>query len=80
MGLTQDPFLETADVDVSNNAWPRKMTTSRLELFKQDRSRTPDLMKDFNTPLKGAEKDGKDAKEPAKDPAKDKAAAETGTR
>jgi len=77
VGLTQDPFLETADVDVSNNAWPRKMTTSRLELFKQDRSRAPDLMKDFNAPLKGAEKDGKES---AKDPAKDKAAAETGTK
>jgi hypothetical protein len=23
-GLTQDPYLETADTDVSNNSWPRK--------------------------------------------------------
>jgi hypothetical protein len=53
VGLTQDPYLETADVDTSNNSWPRKLTQSRLELFKNDRSRgVTDLMKDYNTPLK----------------------------
>ncbi|WP_404932256.1 M1 family metallopeptidase [Massilia atriviolacea] len=51
VGLTQDPFWETADIDNSNNAWPRKITPSRLELFKTDRSKD-DMMKDFNTPLK----------------------------
>ncbi|NHZ60741.1 M1 family metallopeptidase [Massilia genomosp. 1] len=51
VGLTQDPYWETADIDNSNNAWPRKITPSRLELFKTDRSKD-DLMKDFNTPLK----------------------------
>jgi len=54
VGLVQDPYWETADIDVSNNAWPRKITPSRLELFKQDRDKN-NLMKDFNTPLKGAE-------------------------
>ena len=51
VGLTQDPFWETADINVDNNAWPRKLTPSRLELFK---SRRPDsdMMKDFNAPLK----------------------------
>ena len=49
-GLTQDPFWETADTDTSNNAWPRKITPSRLELFKTDKTKD-DLMKDFNTPL-----------------------------
>jgi len=51
VGLTQDPFWETADINVDNNAWPRKLTPSRLELFKTNRSGT-DLMKDYNTPLK----------------------------
>jgi len=53
VGLTQDPFWETADINVDNNAWPRKLTPSRLELFKTNRSGT-DLMKDYNTPLKKA--------------------------
>jgi hypothetical protein len=52
VSLVQDPYLETADVDVSNNAWPRKITMSRLELFKTDRTPKDDLMKDFKTPLK----------------------------
>jgi hypothetical protein len=51
VGLTQDPYLETADIDTSNNAWPRKVTQSRVELFKSERG-TNDLMKDFKTPLK----------------------------
>ena len=50
VGLTQDPYWETADIDVSNNAWPRKVTPSRLELFKTQQQN--DMMKDFNTKLK----------------------------
>jgi hypothetical protein len=50
VGLTQDPYLETADVDTSNNSWPRKVTPSRLELFKAQRAQG-DMMKDFNEPL-----------------------------
>ncbi|MDP3670887.1 MAG: M1 family aminopeptidase [Telluria sp.] len=57
VGLTHDPYWETADTDTSNNAWPRKITPSRLELFKTERG-TDDLMKDFKTPLKA--KDAKD--------------------
>jgi hypothetical protein len=30
-----DPFLETADVDVSNNYWPPQLQPSRFELFKR---------------------------------------------
>ncbi|WP_306397107.1 M1 family metallopeptidase [Telluria beijingensis] len=37
VGLVQDPFWETADIDTSNNAWPRKPVPARLELFKTDR-------------------------------------------
>ena len=48
--LTQDPYWETADIDTSNNAWPRKVAPSRVELFKTEKGKD-DLMKDFNTPL-----------------------------
>jgi hypothetical protein len=62
VSLTQDPYWETADTDTSNNAWPRKLTPSRLELFKSQREQS-DLMKDFNEKLKtkdkGADKDAK---------------------
>jgi hypothetical protein len=30
-----DPYRETADIDENNNSWPRKLTPSRFELFKQ---------------------------------------------
>jgi hypothetical protein len=30
-----DPYLETADIDVSNNSFPRKPAPSKFELFKQ---------------------------------------------
>ena len=56
VGLVQDPFLETADIDTGNNSWPRKVQQSRLELFKTDRSAQGDLMKDFATPLKSRDK------------------------
>ena len=51
VGLVQDPYWETADTDISNNAWPRKIAQSRVELFKLERG-AGDLIKDFNTPLK----------------------------
>jgi hypothetical protein len=51
VGLVQDPYWETADIDQSNNAWPRRATPSRLELFKTERNQG-DMMKDFNTPMK----------------------------
>nr|WP_229518629.1 M1 family metallopeptidase [Massilia sp. PAMC28688] len=50
VGLVQDPYWETADIDTSNNAWPRKTTQSRLELFKTEKGKD-DLMRDFKTPL-----------------------------
>ena len=58
VALTQDPYWETADTDTSNNAWPRKLTPSRLELFKTQRTQD-DMMKDFNEKLKVGK--GKDA-------------------
>ncbi|MFL6658568.1 MAG: M1 family metallopeptidase [Massilia sp.] len=50
VGLTQDPYWETADIDTSNNSWPRKITPSRLELFKTEKGKD-DLMKDMKVPL-----------------------------
>jgi hypothetical protein len=60
VGLTQDPFWETADINVDNNAWPRKITPSRLELFKSQRPEN-DMMKDFNTKLKTKEEPQKES-------------------
>ena len=34
-----DPFLETADTDLQNNTWPRKVIPSRYELFQQRKMR-----------------------------------------
>lgn len=63
VGITQDPYLETADIDTNNNSWPRKITQSRLELFKFNFPQG-DMMQDFKTPLNS------EKKEPAKDAAK----------
>jgi hypothetical protein len=59
VSLTQDPYWETADTDVNNNSWPRKLVPSRLELFKSQRN-GEDMMKDFNEKIKT--KESKDAK------------------
>lgn len=34
-----DPFLETADCDVDNNAWPAKTEPTRYQLFQKSRDR-----------------------------------------
>jgi hypothetical protein len=58
--LVQDPYWETADTDQSDNAWPRKVTPSRLELFKSQRG-GDDMMKDFNEKLKAKDEKAEDA-------------------
>ncbi|QNA90274.1 M1 family metallopeptidase [Massilia sp. Dwa41.01b] len=68
VGLTHDPYWETADIDQSNNAWPRKATPSRLELFKSEPPGN-DLMKDFNTKLKTKEEKDAAAEQPKKEAA-----------
>ncbi len=65
-----DPRLETADVDVENNNWPRKIIPSRLEIFKQTQPPARNLMKDIDEPLKKDEK-----KDEKKDDKKDANAA-----
>jgi hypothetical protein len=50
-----DPNWETADVDISNNYYPRRMIESRIEAFKSQRSRdhiSRDLMQEAKTELK----------------------------
>lgn len=37
--ITLDPHLETADTDISNNAWPRKPVKSQFQIFKEERER-----------------------------------------
>jgi hypothetical protein len=33
-GIVVDPNLETADIDVSNNSWPKKEAESDFDKFK----------------------------------------------
>ena len=63
VSLVQDPNWETADIDTGNNAWPRKLTPSRLELFKTQSGQN-DMMKDFNTMLKTPETKATEAATP----------------
>lgn len=42
--ITLDPFLETADVDTSNNHYPPKMEQSRFEIFKYKSRKRDNLM------------------------------------
>ncbi len=50
-----DPKWETADVDIENNYYPRKIIRSRLEMFKEkdgDKPEDRDLMQDYKAKLK----------------------------
>lgn len=40
-----DPFLETADTDLSNNAWPREISESRFKLFQERQSRENEMQR-----------------------------------
>ncbi len=39
--LLVDPYLETADADVENNRFPRRVVKSRFQLFKEERGKNP---------------------------------------
>lgn len=52
-----DPWLETADVDLSNNSWPTKIQLSKFELFKQNNSRWDSDTKE--NPMQRAERNKK---------------------
>ncbi|WP_276498915.1 M1 family metallopeptidase [Pontibacter litorisediminis] len=44
-----DPYLQTADTDLSNNAFPRKATPSRFEIFKQQNTRMNPMQRERAT-------------------------------
>tara|TARA_Y100001963_G_scaffold129216_1_gene184266 strand:- start:145 stop:2592 length:2448 start_codon:yes stop_codon:yes gene_type:complete len=55
-----DPNWETADVDISNNYYPRKIIESRIEAFKSERGTdhiSRDLMQEAKSKLKSVESD-----------------------
>ena len=58
--ITVDPYLETADTNLNNNHFPRRIEKSRFELIK--RKKTRDMMKEFETKLKSDEDEDEDAK------------------
>jgi len=54
-----DAGWETADVDVENNHYPRKIIDSRIEAFKRKKSKKPvarDIMQDIKTKVKEPKK------------------------
>ena len=64
VSVTVDPRWETADVDVENNNYPRRIIPSRIEVYKRDKSKAKvsrDIMQDIKTELKKDEP--KDANE-----------------
>jgi hypothetical protein len=55
VSVTIDPHWETADVDVNNNHYPRKIIPSRIEAYKTKKSTkkvSRDIMQDIKTELK----------------------------
>jgi hypothetical protein len=46
VSFTLDPFLETADIDLSNNSFPRRLAPSRFELFKERNERGTNPMRE----------------------------------
>jgi len=65
-----DPYWETADTNVENNHYPRRIIPSRLELFEEEEDEGPiplrDLMQDMKAELTGGDRkvDGPDARPP----------------
>ncbi|WP_273047086.1 M1 family metallopeptidase [Pseudoalteromonas sp.] len=59
VSVTVDPGWETADVDVENNNYPRRIIPSRIEVFKKKKSKAKvsrDIMQDIKTELKSDDK------------------------
>ena len=57
VSLTIDPSMETADADLENNFYPRRLVPSRIESFKSSSSSrrvSRDIMQDIKTELKAA--------------------------
>ncbi|MEG3765757.1 M1 family metallopeptidase [Alteromonas sp. 14N.309.X.WAT.G.H12] len=63
VSVTVDPRWETADVDVENNYYPRRIIPSRIEAYKAKKSTSRvsmDLMQDVKTELKTDDEDEDD--------------------
>jgi pyridoxine/pyridoxamine 5'-phosphate oxidase len=61
-----DPRWETADVDIENNHYPRRIIPSRIEAYKSPESKNlenRDIMQDIKTELKSEKDDGGDDKD-----------------
>ncbi|MCC9166742.1 M1 family metallopeptidase [Pontibacter harenae] len=41
VNFTLDPYLETADVELANNNFPRRLAPSRFEIYQQQQRQTP---------------------------------------
>ncbi|MDP6446799.1 MAG: M1 family aminopeptidase, partial [Pirellulaceae bacterium] len=63
--LTLDPHLETADVDLENNYFPRRIIKSRFQLYKQTRGKN-----EMQRAGLGKKDDAKKKSDPKKDDAK----------
>ncbi len=59
--ITLDPFLETADTDLSNNVWPPQSKPTRFQLFKQ-RQQTPENPMQRQNRAEDKEKEAQDTK------------------
>ncbi|WP_158772035.1 M1 family metallopeptidase [Paraglaciecola sp. L1A13] len=60
VSVSVDPRWETADVDVSNNDYPRKIIPSRIEAYKAKKSTkkvSRDIMQDIKTEIKSSDDD-----------------------
>ncbi|MDQ9090189.1 M1 family metallopeptidase [Pseudoalteromonas haloplanktis] len=65
VSVSVDPRWETADVDVENNNYPRRIIPSRIEVYKREKSKAKvsrDIMQDIKTELK-QDDDKDDSKE-----------------
>jgi len=61
--IVVDPRLETADIDLNNNYYPRRILPSRIEAFKRNSSPSlpnRDLIQDVKTELKTDDDDKDD--------------------
>ncbi|MGO2365102.1 MAG: M1 family metallopeptidase [Pseudoalteromonas sp.] len=60
VSVTVDPRWETADVDVENNNYPRRIVPSRIEVYKKEKSKSKvsrDIMQDIKAELKNDDED-----------------------
>jgi hypothetical protein len=44
VSFTLDPYLQTADTDLSDNSFPRQLAPSRFEIYQQNRQQQPNPM------------------------------------